>query len=412
MGRTWRTACVSSSVLLVAWVVVVLVVKAAAVESLEGRAQQLLCADGGTQCRPNRRHHRPLPEERMTTAEILRYYGYPCEEHEVKSKPIVFLQHGLLGSSANWIINMPDQSLGYLLADAGFDVWLGNVRGNVYSMRHTSLSPLQDEFWRFSWDEMALLDLPAMLEYAMATSGRSSVYYIGFSQGTLIAFAGFSANHTLAAKVDAFFALGPVAYVGLITSPIAKLAPLSKNPELAQLLLGKKQFLASTKLMKWLGGHLCSEAPLVCEDVVFLISGFHQSAVNASRVAVYMSHNPAGTSVQNILHFAQNVQDRRFQRYDFGTPGRNYDHYEQPIPPQYHPRDMPVPVALYCGTKDKLADIADVALMKPELQHLISYKEIEGYEHVDFMWAIDARELVYDDIISYINAQEETIVSA
>ena len=52
-----------------------------------------------------------------------------------------------------------------------------------------------------SWDHMVKYDLPAMLKFALATTGQPDLFYIGHSQGTIIFFACFSHDLELAKKV-------------------------------------------------------------------------------------------------------------------------------------------------------------------------------------------------------------------
>ena len=77
----------------------------------------------------------------------------------------------------------------YMLADAGYDVWLGNFRGNTYSRNSGCVDPDDNDFWLFSWDQMGKYDLPAMIDTVLLYTGNLSpilfeLYWYVFSYFT------------------------------------------------------------------------------------------------------------------------------------------------------------------------------------------------------------------------------------
>ncbi|KAF2904746.1 hypothetical protein ILUMI_01428 [Ignelater luminosus] len=83
--------------------------------------------------------------------------------HSKKSFPdkrsVIYLQHGILASSADWVLPGPRKGFAYILADFGYDVLMSNVRGTRYSRKHTYLDLERHslEFWDFSWHQTGAL---------------------------------------------------------------------------------------------------------------------------------------------------------------------------------------------------------------------------------------------------------------
>ena len=73
------------------------------------------------------------------------------------------------------------------------------------------------------------MDLPSMLEYVLNVTNQSNLFYVGHSQGTIMGFAGFTFNQSLASHIKAFFALAPVVNLTHIKGAILVLADHSNE---------------------------------------------------------------------------------------------------------------------------------------------------------------------------------------
>ena len=126
--------------------------------------------------------------------------------------PVVFLQHGLNSSAEKWIMNK-DKSPAFVLAKAGFDVWLGNSRGVMYSRGHATIDPQTDpeRYFDYSFYEMGKFDAPAMVDLVIQKTGKKKVAYVGHSQGATLMYSALAYDHgNIRDKISAFLSLAPI----------------------------------------------------------------------------------------------------------------------------------------------------------------------------------------------------------
>jgi len=68
-------------------------------------------------------------------------------------------------SSAEVFVENAENAMPMKLAELGFDVWLGNNRGNIYSRGHVYWKA-QDNYFQYSFLEMGKWDITKMIEHA------------------------------------------------------------------------------------------------------------------------------------------------------------------------------------------------------------------------------------------------------
>ncbi|XP_011498525.1 PREDICTED: lipase 3-like [Ceratosolen solmsi marchali] len=365
--------------------------------------------------------------------EFVSHYGYRIESHTIetndgyilqlhritgnktnpnpKGKPAVLLQHGLLSSSIDWVITGPERALGLILADVGYDVWLGNVRGNVYSRKHRFLSVNNPDFWNFSWHEIGIHDIPAMIDYILHTTGQKKISYVGHSQGTTVFFVMTSELPAYNEKIHAMFSLAPIVYSSNMFSPILQ----SLSQKVNQLkyiagLIGFYELKPSNKFFQNFKSLLCKETAVVqpmCKNLLFMIAGFDSKQLDKAKLPLILRHVPAGASVKQIIHYGQIIKTGTFRKYDYGSIG-NLKRYGKVFPPSYDLKNVRVPVALHYSSNDWLANIKDVNKLYSKLPNKIGkfYVKYKKFNHIDYLFAKDVKHLLYDKILTLMSVYE------
>ena len=196
-----------------------------------------------------------------------------------------------------WTPNDPSITPAFVLANQGYDVWLGNNRGNRFAQNHVSLDPSSAEYWRFSQEEFGLKDLPAFIDHILAKTGQEKLTYIGHSQGTTQMFLGASIDpEYFKSKVNLFVALGPVTSLNNIR--VKQLKELSKDWKPLEWLFYKEHAFNIFDA-NWAEEDaiqlVCNKLEGICEKAIAWLADSDPKVDNMDRYDVFVADFPAGS---------------------------------------------------------------------------------------------------------------------
>ncbi|XP_055590287.1 lipase 3-like [Uranotaenia lowii] len=359
-----------------------------------------------------------LPEDQFQFQKqsVLRH-GLPVKLHKIVTddgyiltavripnpgKPPVLIMHGLFGCSADYLALGMNFSLAALAYRNGFDVWLGNNRGNTFSRDHVSMSSNLKQFWQFSFHEMGVFDLPAMIDFISRVTQHPKVHYIGHSQGTTQ----FLVLNSLRPEYnDKFYSVhlsSPVAFLWHMTSPVTDIlnrreeleaaARVMNTPELGNRGVGTPVDLMTRAVQS---GFIQPEQILMN---VWYYFGYHNS-IDRKLIPEIMKYSPAGASIHQLIHYAQLYRVKDFQQYDYGNR-ENMRHYGVNPPSLYPLHYIRVPMSLYYSDSDPINQPEDVEELVRRLPGMVRRYKISyyGWNHIDFLFGFNAHH-IYREIL-------------
>jgi hypothetical protein len=153
---------------------------------------------------------------------------------------------------------------------------------------------------------------------------------------------------------------------------------------------------------------LCQTFTFVCKTVINLIA--ETSVTNRTdytKIDELYYFEPGGTSTKNVAHWVQVYQSKNVAEFDYGEK-ENLNVYGQKTPPVFD-------LARFNGYKVKsfitrtdtdpfstikdTTDFVDLVMDKT----VVYVKDLKNYNHLDYLWAHDAVNDVYKDVLKFLN---------
>lgn len=269
----------------------------------------------------------------------------------------VLLMHGFLTTPMSFFITSKKNSLPFMLANSGYDVFMGSRRGTKFSSNHRNFSSESKEFWDFTWHTIGMYDLKAMIDFTLETTNKTKCFYVGYSQANiellvlLSSRAEYNAKIIQAHMMSVAITFPNIHELGKFLSPL--LLNYAKSNE-DFLYFNMKTFIPfQVELAKLLCNSFIPMRVEICKNIIFYMVGRNRRSteVHPSTYASMFKNLSPRVGLKQLLHFAQIIMSGKFQQFDHGKE-KNVILYNTTIPPKYDLAKVVAPIYMFVGGQD------------------------------------------------------------
>ncbi|XP_049818494.1 lipase 1-like [Aethina tumida] len=348
----------------------------------------------------------------LKSTEIIEKAGYKAEEHVVTTEDGYILTHHRIPSRKNLsvvnkhpILLIPGTSatsecfllignisLGFVLVDQGYDVWLLNLRGSFYGMNHTSLDPEEDKsFWDFSFHEYGFYDVAATIDYILNVTQVDKITTLGHSQGSTITFVTLASRPEYNKKIKLNVSFAPSCYLGGVK--VILLQILAKHWQFLEHLVREVlniQYVPTARGMLNGLDELCAYSKgfrEICYGFVVTIDygADVDKMFDENVIPALLSNMPGGVSTKNLFHYLQMYNTGNFSNYDYG-PDENLKRYKSIYPEAYNVSQISTPCFLFYNPHDLILPQEGLKRLTDTLQQPTLYEiKDPNFRHLAFI---------------------------
>jgi lysosomal acid lipase/cholesteryl ester hydrolase len=284
-----------------------------------------------------------------------------------------------------------------------------------------------EEFWeKIDADEMADLDVPAILNYVLKSSVSPKMHWVGHSQGGGIIVQALAEHPELQKKLGKVVLLAPGVHMHDIKVPLLK--SMSNRhidewwynatyiPDIRGMATHRYYFAGPRfqQLMHFFTAFtpLCRLSVSLCNNIgkVLGINVGDSQNLDPKTMADAYSFDPGGASFHLLMHWAQRVRVDEISHFDWGS-SENPKHYNGSVSaPLYDlSKIRNVEFALYDGGKDLFITPPSVRSLLSEIgdYNSVQHTTFAEYAHMDFVWGRNAHEVLYPDVLRFLQTSSD-----